>query len=454
MSAAMAAEADADAKARAFAAVDARLPEFLSLLAAAVQIPTDNPPDEWTPDAGGGTTACAAFLARHLRSAGLPADVFEPEPGKASVVSFVEGSAGPNVVLNGHLDQFPAGDPASWAFDRYSGQVAGDRILGRGVGDMKAGSVISLLTLQLVHELELPIRGRLTLTLVGDEESGGKLGSLWLMDNVPGCVGDCCINSEPSNMDQVLVGHKGKYSLEITTSSPGGMATTPAPADDAIALAMATAAAIKAHVHMWRKPPPAEIAPVVAQAKQKGWEAQGQNQVVDHTTVNVGAIHGGTASNMVPTTCVLEVDLRTPLGTTTDDVHKRLAESFQNGPAELQAALVAGRVDVRWVNELEAAYSSPTAPVVMALAANAAAVTGAPVDVNMSIGSTDARFWWQQGVPAAIYGTRTANVALSDESIPLEDFSNALKVHVGAVIDLLLLPAAADNVMPAAASRL
>ena len=44
---------------------------------------------------------------------------------------------------------------------------------------------------------------RLTLTLVGDEESGGKFGSQWLMQNVDGCLGDYCINSEPTSLDQV-----------------------------------------------------------------------------------------------------------------------------------------------------------------------------------------------------------------------------------------------------------
>ena len=84
--------------------------------------------------------------------------------------------AGRNLVLNGHLDQFPAGDPEAWSFDPYSGECRDGRILGRGVGDMKAGSVASLLSLVLLHELDVPIRGQLTLTLVGDEETGGAWG--------------------------------------------------------------------------------------------------------------------------------------------------------------------------------------------------------------------------------------------------------------------------------------
>ena len=70
--------------------------------------------------------------------------------------------------------------------------------------------VVSLLVLQLAHELALPLLPgrRLTLTLVADEETGGQLGTQWLLDNVPGCIGTCSLNSEPT-IFKVLIGHKG-----------------------------------------------------------------------------------------------------------------------------------------------------------------------------------------------------------------------------------------------------
>ena len=131
-------------KQRLFAEIDRRLPEFQGVLRDVVAIPTDNPP--------GDTSACVDYLVRYLKSKGLPADVYEPQPTVQSLVSWMEGrQAGRNLVLNGHLDQFPAGDPEAWSFDPYSGECRDGRILG------------------------------------------------------------------PTGMDQVLIGHKGKYTLRIGT---------------------------------------------------------------------------------------------------------------------------------------------------------------------------------------------------------------------------------------------
>jgi succinyl-diaminopimelate desuccinylase len=224
-------------KAKVLRAIDARMPEFERLLGDVVRIPTDNPP--------GDTTACVTFLADYLKANGLPADVYEPQPTLQSLVSYKTGAeSGRNLVLNGHLDQFPAGDSKDWSFDPYSGECRDGRILGRGVGDMKAGSVASLICLLLIHELEIPIKGQLTLTLVGDEEAGSKWGVQWLLENVPSTRGDACLNSEPTCIDQVLIGHRGMYWLEVKTRHAGGWAGLPA-ADDAISKAMIVAEAVK-----------------------------------------------------------------------------------------------------------------------------------------------------------------------------------------------------------------
>ena len=247
-------------KQRLCAEIDRRLPEFQGVLRDVVAIPTDNPP--------GDTSACVDYLARYLKSKGLPADVYEPQPTVQSLVSYMEGrQAGRNLVLNGHLDQFPAGDPEAWSFDPYSGECRDGRILGRGVGDMKAGSVASLLSLVLLHELDVPIRGQLTLTLVGDEETGGAWGSEWLLEHVPMTRGDACLNSEPTGMDQVLIGHKGKYTLRIGTRHGGGLAAVPVE-DDAIARAMAVTEALM-RLKGWRLETPPDVADAVARGRER-----------------------------------------------------------------------------------------------------------------------------------------------------------------------------------------
>src|SRR5687768_18068359 len=39
---------------------------------------------------------------------------------------------GPTLMLNGHVDVVPIGDPEAWAFDPFSGHVRDGRLFGRG----------------------------------------------------------------------------------------------------------------------------------------------------------------------------------------------------------------------------------------------------------------------------------------------------------------------------------
>jgi len=412
-------------KAHVLQEIDCRLPEFKELLRDVVRIPTDNPP--------GDTTACVAFLVEYLKAKGLPADVYEPRPTFQSLVSYKKGSQeGRNLVLNGHLDQFPAGDPAAWSFDPYSGECRDGKILGRGVGDMKAGSVVSLLCLVLVHELDIPIRGQLTATLVADEELGGYWGAQWLLENVPMTRGDASLNSEPSDMVQVLIGHKGKYWLNVETRHPGGAATIPVE-DDAIARAMEVARALKG-LKGWKLETPPEVADAVARGRDRAVREgalAGKAWVADSTTVNVGVIQGGIQSNTIPIRCRMEVDLRTPLGVTTEEVQAKVEEALA------EADVNRDELEVEWAVCLESAYSAPEEEIVQLVAANAREITGHEIETNVSFGSTDARFWWLRGIPAAIYGTGMENIAVPDEHILEPQFGQVLKVHAATCIDYL-----------------
>ena len=86
---------------------------------------------------------------------------------------------------------------------------------------------------------------------------------------------------------------------------------------------------------------------------------------------------------------------------------------------------------------LEATYSAPTAEIVELVACNAREITGRSIEINTSFGSTDARFWWLEGIPAAIYGTGLENIAVPDEYILESEFGQVLKVHVATCIDYL-----------------
>ena len=104
--------------------------ELISLLSDLLKIPSDNPP--------GDTTALANFIIQYLDGFGVKGEVIVTKPGIANVVATI-GEGSPHLVLNGHLDTFPAEVGEEWSVPPYSGLVRDGRVYGRGAGDMKGG---------------------------------------------------------------------------------------------------------------------------------------------------------------------------------------------------------------------------------------------------------------------------------------------------------------------------
>ena len=87
--------------------------------------------------------------------------------------------------------------------------------------------------------------------------------------------------------------------------------------------------------------------------------------------------------------------------------------------------------------DFEPAYTAPDAEIVHLVRANAEAILKERVDITTSYGSTDTRFWWAEGIPAAVYGTDVFNIGEKDEHILQKEFEDCLKVHASTVVDYL-----------------
>ena len=60
------------------------------------------------------------------------------------VFEFGDPDAGPTLVLNGHVDVVPAGDPNRWTVPPWRATVRAGRVYGRGAADMKGGLCCAL----------------------------------------------------------------------------------------------------------------------------------------------------------------------------------------------------------------------------------------------------------------------------------------------------------------------
>ena len=186
------------------------------------RIDTANPP--------GDTRQAADFFRAFLDKEGIAHRTEAPRADNPNIIASFEGGKGPgrHLVLNGHLDVFPVGDRAAWQRDPWSGDIADGRLHGRGTVDMKCGTTALLFAFAYLHRLRAELSGRVTLTVVSDEETGGKWGTAWLLENCAKEVtGDCVLNSEPSGLATVRFGEKCMLWLRFTIAVKGGHSAYP-----------------------------------------------------------------------------------------------------------------------------------------------------------------------------------------------------------------------------------
>ncbi|MEO7118527.1 MAG: M20/M25/M40 family metallo-hydrolase, partial [Candidatus Limnocylindrales bacterium] len=130
------------------------------------------------------------------------------------VVGRVPGTKpGPRVLLVGHVDVVPIGDPSTWTVDPFGAEVRDGRMYGRGTCDMKGGVAAILAALRALiaggHAGE--IRGDIRFVSVPSEEDGGQ-GMLAAIR--AGCTGDLAIITEPTRLD-VVVAHAGAITFRL-----------------------------------------------------------------------------------------------------------------------------------------------------------------------------------------------------------------------------------------------
>ncbi|MEN0083857.1 MAG: M20/M25/M40 family metallo-hydrolase [Leifsonia sp.] len=133
-----------------------------------------------------GEAEAAAYVEAKLAELGLKPQVFESDPGRASVVARVEGSdpGKPALVVHGHLDVVPA-DPRNWTVDPFGGEVKDGLLWGRGAVDMKNMDAMILTAVgDILRAGERPARD-LVVAFFADEEDGGRRGSHFLVDTQP-----------------------------------------------------------------------------------------------------------------------------------------------------------------------------------------------------------------------------------------------------------------------------
>ncbi len=128
-----------------------------------------------------GVDAVTAWLEERLRRLGFVVERHRQEAFGDDLIAHRQGTGSARIMLLGHSDTvFPSGTAAARPM-----AVVGDRILGPGTCDMKAGLLAGIFALEVLDHLGWDRYGTITYLVVSDEEIGERHSVPLLMEQGP-----------------------------------------------------------------------------------------------------------------------------------------------------------------------------------------------------------------------------------------------------------------------------
>lgn len=252
--------------------------------------------------------AMIAYLANRLEDCGAQVDVMLDESGQKANLFATLGPLGDGgIVLSGHSDVVPVTDQ-SWSSDPFKMVERDGRLYGRGTCDMK-GFIAA--TLAMAPTYAAVVRDRpLHFAFTYDEETGcigaGHLAQTLVDRSIKPSL---AIIGEPTSM-KIVEGHKGCYEYSTHFQGLAGHGSAPDLGVNAVEYAVRYVSRLLALRD--------ELKPLAPRNSRfdPPW-----------TTLNVGALSGGTVHNVIASKAKIDWELR-PVQTSDADFVKATLNTY------------------------------------------------------------------------------------------------------------------------------
>lgn len=176
-----------------------------------LRLDTRNPP--------GNEFLAAQYLREVLEKEGFECQVIGPTPERATVITRLQGDGSePPILLMSHTDVV-AVEPDKWSHDPFGAEIVDDILFGRGTLDMKNMVIMELMVMLLLKRTGLPLKRDVIYMAEADEETGGRQGAGWVVENHPELIqAEYALNEGGGNGFEI----NGKIYYTIETAEKGG----------------------------------------------------------------------------------------------------------------------------------------------------------------------------------------------------------------------------------------
>jgi acetylornithine deacetylase/succinyl-diaminopimelate desuccinylase family protein len=343
-----------------------------ALLGDLVRARTENPP--------GHEVRVVEVLEAYLRAAGVHTWRGEVDADRPNLYATV-GSGDPVLLLNGHTDTVPVGD--GWTRPPLDGVIEDGRLYGRGAVDMKGGLAACAIAMAALAKGGDDLPGSVVFAAVMDEERGAR-GAKHAA-GPDGLRARAAIVAEPTGM-RVVPATNGQMNFAVRLHGLAAHSSQPERGYSALDDAW----------HLARR-----------------LNSTGKQYMI-------GTIAAGTAPNVIPAQCELQIDLRLGQGDTVDGAEAEFATILA---AVTRAAPAPGEYEVTLsVPPFALAEDHPFTVAV------AHAVGDAP-PFRYQRGTTDAVWFAEAGIPTVICGPGDGRLShMADEHVVIADVARGAQV--------------------------
>jgi acetylornithine deacetylase/succinyl-diaminopimelate desuccinylase-like protein len=326
--------------------------ETITHLQAMIRMNTTNPP--------GNELAVAHYLDSTLKAEGIETHLFEPAPGRGSLVARIKGNGSRQpVILMGHMDVVGV-EHDKWSVDPFAAVIKDGYLYGRGAIDDKGMLSANLETMLLLKRNVIDKGATLSRDVIfvanSDEEAGGDWGMGWLIKNHPELVkAEFALNE--GGRTRIVQGkplylavqntEKVSHVVDVVASGTGGHASVPLK-DNAIFRLGRALAKIGDHREpldikpttrefflelskVWpersQRRAMADVASSTPARQQRGARVLATIPVFDavlRNGISATIIEGGIRSNVIPVEAKATINLRTLPGASLDSALARL----------------------------------------------------------------------------------------------------------------------------------
>jgi succinyl-diaminopimelate desuccinylase len=379
-----------------------------------VQIPSENPPANYK--------KISKFTEKKFDEFGLKTKV-----KRKNVIGEMGGGNEPSLIFYGHLDTVEAFK--GWSKDPFGGELIDNKIYGRGSSDDKSCVTAELFAAKALLDLDINLKGKLSVAAVVDEETGGLRGAEYLLSkNI--LKGDACLLGDaPADNPIGYTGGAIFATFTIEGKQAHGMnhPDVPKPYRDEHSGINAIQRMVKLMNFLL------ELKSELNEIPTNYPMPPGcPSRVSD---INLAEIHGGNKISTVPEKCYLHTSINTIPEKKVEPIKKRI-EDFIEKMREEDPSL---DITVQMPIVFEPGLVEMDSKFVKVVQDSIQAIYNEKREFATFIPTTDAHWFQEKGIETILIGTiRPENkVHAPDEFVYIEDLINLTKIYALTALNYL-----------------